>query len=138
MLYLCLSSSHSVNAQGPHNVVFMEIFFVCKISIVNVCVHVYIYNIAVHYIGDQVVAYDGDIYEFGSFIQSKAYNYKENRNAAVLYVAHTYDHCIRVINRVSLTMESLTTPCNKSLYLNSFSRGLSFSDYQFLYPKGKR
>ena len=44
MLYLCLSSSHSVNAEGPHNVAFMAIFFVCKISIVNICVYMYIYN----------------------------------------------------------------------------------------------
>ena len=67
---------------------------------------------------------------FSSFMQSLVRKEGNTKQAALLYIAHRYDHCIMVYDRLSHELSPLSTPCQRassSHHAKSFLGGNKFS-----------
>ena len=58
-----------------------------------------------------------------------------NITSGLLYAAHTYFHCIMVVDRNTWDMRPLSTPCTRTVLEKQ--GGNELTQYQFLYPRGR-
>ena len=72
---------------------------------------------------------------FSSFMQSLVRKEGNTKQAALLYIAHQYDHCIMVYDRLSHELLPLSTPCERA---SSFHHAESLlGGYKFSFPFSK-
>ena len=82
-------------------------------------------------LGDGGVILEDERFNVNSFMQSRVE--RDNVTTGLIFVAHTYYHCIVTVDRSTLEMTFLGKPCS----LTKGSVGYELDQYQFSHPRGK-
>ena len=82
-------------------------------------------------LGDGGVILEDERFNVNSFMQSRVE--RDNVTTGLIFVAHTYYHCIVTVDRSTLEMTFLGKPCS----LTKGSVGYELDQYQFTHPRGK-